>query len=134
MLCFDTDVLSIFLRRGASPAQQRRLADVPLEEQCTTAITFAELAYGATRRGNERLSTAIEEFVRRGLPIVPFDAEAARRYASLRVELERAGTPLEEADLQIASIALSRAMTVATGNVRHFARVPGLHVEDWLDE
>ncbi len=34
----------------------------------------------------------------------------------------------------IASIALSRGLTVVTGNVRHFARVPDLAVENWLVE
>lgn len=134
MICFDTDVLSVFIRRGASPAQQRRLAAVPFDQQCTTAITLAELAYGATRRGNERLGAAIDDLVRGVLPVLPYDADAAWAYARLRVELERGGTPLEEADMQIASIALSRDMTLATGNVRHFARVPGLRVENWLAE
>ena len=32
----------------------------------------------------------------------------------------------------IAAIALSRDMTVVTGNVRHFGRVPGLGVENWM--
>jgi tRNA(fMet)-specific endonuclease VapC len=36
--------------------------------------------------------------------------------------------------LRIASIALSRRMTIVTGNVRHFARVPGLDIENWLSE
>jgi tRNA(fMet)-specific endonuclease VapC len=46
--------------------------------------------------------------------------------------LERAGTPLPEPDLRIAATALARSLTVATGNIRHFARIPGLNVENWL--
>jgi tRNA(fMet)-specific endonuclease VapC len=34
--------------------------------------------------------------------------------------------------MRIASIALSRDLTLITGNVRHFARVPDLNVENWL--
>jgi hypothetical protein len=35
-------------------------------------------------------------------------------------------------DLRIVVIALTHDLTVVTGNVMHFARVPGLQVETWL--
>ena len=63
---------------------------------------------------------------------MPFDREAAEVYGPLRAELERQGRPLAAPDLQIAAIALSRDLTLITGNVRHFGRVPGLRVENWL--
>ena len=44
---------------------------------------------------------------------------------------ERAG-PRFEPDLQIAAIALRHRLTVVTGNIRHFAGIPGLKVENWL--
>ena len=55
------------------------------------------------------------------------------RLNQLRAELERQGRRLDEPDLRIASIALSRQLTVVTGNVRHFRRVPELAVENWLE-
>ncbi len=64
--------------------------------------------------------------------MLPFDEPAARTYAELRAELERGGRPLDEPDLRIAAIALSRNLTLVTGNVRHFNRVPSLRVENWL--
>ena len=65
--------------------------------------------------------------------MLPFDVAAARRYGEVRAELERLGTPLAEADLRIGAIALSRGLTVVTGNVRHFQRIPELSVENWLE-
>lgn len=41
---------------------------------------------------------------------------------------------MDEADLRIACIALAHDRTLATGNVRHFSRVEGLRVENWLKE
>ena len=64
--------------------------------------------------------------------VLPFDLAAGQTYGGLRAELERAGTPLAEPDLRIASIALTHNLTVVTGNVRHFSRVPGLKVENWI--
>lgn len=66
------------------------------------------------------------------LSVLPFDVAAAHRYGEVRAELERRGTPLGEADLRIGAIALTRGLTVVTGNVRHFQRIPDLSVENWL--
>ena len=35
--------------------------------------------------------------------------------------------------MRIAAIALARGLKVITGNERHFRRVPGLEMENWLD-
>jgi tRNA(fMet)-specific endonuclease VapC len=133
MYCFDTDVLSGALRREPPLSLLRRLAQVPPAEQATTTITLGELLYGAARRGSERLVERVREVLTMAAVIVPFDAEAAEVYGPLRAELERQGKRLDEPDLRIASIALSRELTLVTGNVRHFRRVPGLAVENWLE-
>jgi len=66
-------------------------------------------------------------------PTNSFDDRAARHYGRLRDDLERSGTPIGDADLRIAAIARTHELTVVTGKVRHFERVPGLAVENWLD-
>ena len=74
----------------------------------------------------------VEDRVASHLPVLPFDAEAARRYGEVRAELENRGTPIGDADVRIASIALVRGLIVVTGNTRHFERVPNLTVENWM--
>jgi tRNA(fMet)-specific endonuclease VapC len=133
MYCFDTDVLSAVLRREPPLPLLRRLAQVPPLEQATTTITVGELLYGAARRGSEQLVARVREVLTMATVILPFDSEAAEVYAPLRAELERQGKRLDEPDLRIASIALSRELTLVSGNVRHFKRVRGLAVENWLE-
>ena len=134
MYCFDTDVLSAVLLKDPPLHLVRRLAALPAEVQVTTAITLGELLYGASRRGSRDLERRIRDVVVRLVDVLPFDADAAEVYGSLRAELESEGRRLAEPDLRIASISLARNLTLVTGNVRHFARVPGLPVENWLDQ
>ena len=133
MYCFDTDVLSALLRPAPPLGLVRRLARTDASEQCTTAITLGELLYGAARIGSKQLAERIAEIVPAAHAVLPFDEAAARSFADLKASLERAGAPLAEPDLRIAAIALARDLTLVTGNVRHFTRVPDLRVENWLE-
>jgi tRNA(fMet)-specific endonuclease VapC len=130
--CFDTDVISATMRRNPPLPLIRRLAVVPAKEQHTTAINVGELLYGVARASRSDLAARIRAAVTDGMVVLPFDAEAAAAYGWLRVELESRGQPLGEADLRIAATALAADMTLVTGNTRHFDRVPGLRVENWL--
>lgn len=133
MYLFDTDVLSNLLKRDPSPRLLRRLAEVPRAHQHTSAITVGELVYGAFRTSRpEYFVERLEARVWSNVVILPFDHAAAHGYGRVRAELERIGRPIGEPDLRIAAIALANRLTIVTGNVRHFAHVPGLAVEDWL--
>jgi predicted nucleic acid-binding protein len=132
MYCFDTDIVSATMRRDPPLHLVRRLAVIPVAEQFTTSITLGELVYGAARKGSNELVERVRELVLSGLPVLAFDRAAAEVYGRIRARLEREGRRLAEPDLRIAAIALARDLTLVTGNVRHFRRVPELRVENWL--
>ena len=135
MYLLDTDILTNLMKRAPASALVARLARVPPEDQVTSSVTLGELLYGGHRSSRTAaLLERIEETLLPELPILPFDAAAARRYGVFRAELERRGTPIGDADTRVASIALSRGLTVVTGNERHFRRVPGLEIENWLKD
>ena len=136
MYLLDTDILSNLLKRTPSTVLISKLASIPPEQQFTSSITLGELIYGAYRlgAGADRLLERLDETLPPNLPALPFDGAAARRYGEVRAELEHRGTPLGDADLRIGAIALARGLTVVTGNVRHFQRIPDLLVENWLEE
>ncbi len=134
MYLLDTDTLSNLMKRAPASTLVARLARVPPEQQFTSSVTLGELLYGALRSSRAAaLLERIEAVMPAELPVLPFDAAAARRYGELRAELEARGTPIGDADIRIASIALSRGLKVVTGNERHFRRVPDLMVENWLE-
>ena len=133
MFIFDTDIYTNVIRKTPSKKLIDRLKEVPRRDQFTTAITIGEVFYGITKSSNRlRLLKLFETVLLPRATILPFDFLAAKKYGEIRSFLEKQGTPLEHADLQIAAIALSRNMTLITGNIRHFKRVSNLKVEKWL--
>ena len=133
MFIFDTDIYTNVMKKIPSEALLNRLKKVSRRDQFTTTITIAEVYYGLMKASNRtKLFTLFESVVLPRTSILPFDFSAAKKYGEIRSFLERQGTPLSHADLQIASIALSMNMTLITGNMKHFQRIPQLIVENWL--
>jgi len=130
---FDTDAISEVLRPAPSPQYLTWLRTIPIDEQLTTAITIGELYWGAHRSpACARHLRKIEELLLPALRVLPFDDRAARQFGALKATLEAGGTPLADADLQIAAIALVENHELVTGNLRHFGRVPGLRINTAL--
>ncbi len=134
MYLLDTDTISGLTARRPSPVLLTKFDSIPLEQKYISSITLAELLYGALRlrRQGVALLNRITVTLRQVHSVLPFDESAARHFAQARAELESAGTPLHESDLRIGSIALSNGFIVVTGNVRHFRRIPGIAIENWL--
>jgi predicted nucleic acid-binding protein len=132
---FDTDAISELLKPRPAAAYVRWLAAVPREEQFTSAVVVGELYKGAFR--SSAVARHLENIEKRVLPavtVLSFDAPAARVYGQIRAQLESAGRPLADADLQIAATALLHDLELVTGNVKHFKRVPRLRISPALGD
>lgn len=77
--------------------------------------------------GYDKLQRQIETFS--NWIVLPWDGQSADLFLSLRRQDVRIGS----LDLKIACITLSQNATVLTRNSTHFAQVPGLRFENWLD-
>ena len=126
----DTNAASEALR--GDPAFDAGLQAHPSGQWCISAVTCSEIRYGVARRPQAvRLHRLVDEFLRI-VPILPWDAKAANRHGELRADLKGRGTPIGDFDEMIAAHALALGAVVITDNTRHFARVPGLVLENWL--
>jgi predicted nucleic acid-binding protein len=66
---------------------------------------------------------------------LPFDEDAARHYAAIVSTRTRAGRPISVEDAQIAAIALTHRMQLATRNTTDFELIDGLEiVNPWGDD
>lgn len=133
MYLFDTDIISNIFKKHPSPGLLARLAEIPRNEQHISTITVSEIVYGACKSSRPDFHLAnLQNILLPSVTILGFDSGAAYACGRIRAELERAGTPFAFADLEIAAIALASGLVLVTGNSRHFDRVPGLLVENWL--
>jgi toxin FitB len=92
----------------------------------TTTITQAEILYGIAllptgKRQNELSKAAelmfSEDFTGR---VLPFDRDAAVAFANIASQRRRNGTPISQADAQIAAICYTHGATIATRNFSDF--------------
>ena len=125
----DTNICVYAIKR--EPPVLRRLQRHSPEDFGISAITVAELWFGAAKSSRPQQTLASVNAFLKPFEILPFATEAAREYAETRLRLEKVGQPIGERDLLIAATAKSRHLTVVTHNVGEFSRVSGLKVEDW---
>jgi tRNA(fMet)-specific endonuclease VapC len=118
---FDSNII-ILTVMAMNEALQQRLADCDEGDIATSAIAYAEVAYGSAA-GKPPKVDQLREFVEE-VPVLSFDLKAAQAYAAL---------PFKRAsfDRLIAAHALSHGLTVVTDNEADFADIPDLQVENW---
>lgn len=135
MLILDTNVISEMLRPAPDAGVEAWLEAQDGSDLYLTAITAAELRRGVSVLPKGRRRTLIDHAVEGVLTqdfaerILPFDAAASVMYALIAEERRAAGRPISQSDAQIAAIARSLAVPVATRNLSDFQGC-GIHLVD----
>ena len=94
-------------------------------------MVLGELYYGAARSKDPAHGKSLVDRFAKALPVVESSSAIMERFGVEKARLVAAGTPVEDADVLIASAALVCGGRIATGNVRHFNRFGGLEVLEW---
>jgi tRNA(fMet)-specific endonuclease VapC len=130
----DTDVAS-FVIKSHSPALEEKLAAVPPDRVCMSAVTRTELMYGLKRLPpSHRLHIGVRQFFKI-VRVLAWDVDATDWYADIRHQLTTSDQPIGEMDMMIAAHAPSIGAVLVTNNTRHFARIaPPLALVNWLEE
>ena len=93
-------------------------------------IVFGEFSYGALKSTNVETNINKIEILAAGCEIVICDLNVARRYAEVKIELERKGKLIPENDMWIAACALEVGRPIFT-NDAHFDHVEGIERVGW---
>ena len=139
MIVLDTNVVSELTRARPEPRVLAWLDRQDIHSLFVTVVTEAEirtsiallltgwrrdgLAAAADRTFDELFSSRV----------LPFDAAAARAYAEIAASRRDARCPISQADCQIAAIARSRGMAVATRDVEGLSGCGIEVINPWSD-
>ena len=66
------------------------------------------------------------------ITVLPLNDAALTDFGRLKAELRHQGQPLPDFDLLIAATTLAHRRVLVTNNVRHYTRIPGLQLENWI--
>jgi tRNA(fMet)-specific endonuclease VapC len=126
----DTNAVSAVMR--GNPLVDEKLLRLDAADWCISAVTHSEICYGlALRPEATTLMRAANAFLAVATTLA-WDAGAAAAHGRLRAQLRQAGTPIGDFDEMIAAHALSVGAVLVTDNERHFRRVSGLEIENWI--
>ncbi len=132
MHLLDTNILSPLLQPTPPVDLVDHVNSIRKQDLYTSSINRGELLYGLLRlRKGTRYFLRYERLWDR-IQVLSFDSHCADLYGRLRAELERKGTPVPELDLMIACVVLGNELVLVTADERHFLRIPGLKLENWL--
>ena len=135
----DTNIISEPLATKPNDGVLERIK-VHGTDLAITSITWQELLYGMlllpAGRRRERIEDYLLHRVRPSLPILSFDATAARWQAEQRARLRSMGQTPPYPDSQIAAIAVVNQCILVTRNLADFEvyRKAGLIIENWFDD
>lgn len=127
----DTNILIALSKQRPGPAE--RLNHISAHQVLLSSVVVAEIEYGIAKSSRQDHNRRVFDGLLQEFSIVAFDAAAARQYGILRANLERQGQLIGPNDLMIAAHALALDGVLVTDNLREFARVPGLRLENWLE-
>ena len=126
MILLDTNVISEVMRPEPALAVIQWLNSVDSAMLHLSVISIGEIEYGLRclpeGKRREDLEARFADFVQRAFPmrVLAYDEQAARHYGAIMAERRHQGRPMSAPDGQIAAVARSHDMAVATRNLADF--------------
>ena len=132
MFLLDTDTI-IYILKGNPVAEKnlRRYYHDPIK-MCT--VTLMELYYGAYKSQKVTSNLAKIKTLENTLEILPLGQEIVEIFGKQKSRLEKMGTPLDDFDLILGCCALCHNLILVTNNAKHFKKMEGLKVANWIEE
>jgi tRNA(fMet)-specific endonuclease VapC len=129
LILLDTDICIHILRGNEKIIDERRKYP---DQVAVSFMTLAELYYGAEKSANPTKNRSLIEQLLLTLAVIKSDNQIMQRFGMLKASLEDLSIPLADADLLIAATALEKCNLLVTGNIKHFGRIAGLPIVNWI--
>jgi tRNA(fMet)-specific endonuclease VapC len=130
----DTNILSELARKRPNPYLMERLHSKKSQWLFTSCVCAMELRFGsALREDSEIFWRRIADEILSKVSILPLNLNEVLIAGDILASLKKSGQTIGLEDVLIASTALSHKCTMVSANTRHFSKVEGLVLENWLE-
>jgi len=129
----DTCIIEALLKEETGHERVRaRIGAAPRGSLAISALTTVEIWTGITGAREPRAKRIAFEAWLKVMRVAPFDAAAAHQAFLILRYLRQTGQQIGRTDPMIAAQAIAAGAICVTDNLRHFLRIPGLTIENWL--
>lgn len=126
----DTDILSYYFKGYDTVVQNFTRYLQEYDRMNISIITYYEITGGLLSNDASKQLDVIESFANENM-VLPMTKSSAKISLQIFAELRSTGNTVDDINLLIAGVAIDNEMTLVTNNESHFARIPGLRIENW---
>jgi tRNA(fMet)-specific endonuclease VapC len=127
----DTNIC-IYWLNGNKTIEKKAMQE-GLNQIAISFISISELFYGAYKSQKVDQNLAAIRTIKSKLTQLDSNEELCRFFGKFKSELERDGKIIDDADLFIACCAVINNLILITNNEKHFSRIKGLKIENWMN-
>ena len=125
----DTDIASNFAKNTSTSLKLKMLENV--NDWAISSVTYHELWRGLMQTSSEKVEEIVTSFLS-NVRVIDFDEGDARESGRIHAELIKSGKQIGDSDTLIAGQAIANQLILVTNSTKHFLRVKGLQVENWM--
>ncbi|MDP3104026.1 MAG: type II toxin-antitoxin system VapC family toxin [Candidatus Methanoperedens sp.] len=126
----DTNICVYWLK-GYENIEAKAM-EVGLVSLSISFITLSELYYGAYKSQKIKKNIHNIEKLKKKLYVIESSEAVCELFGRIKVSLKDKGNIIDDADIFIAACTLAEDVTLVTNNEKHFERIEGLRIENWL--
>lgn len=133
MYLLDTNILSELIRKRPNPHLLSQLRSKPSHALLTSCICVMELRFGSMLREDfEVFWPKINREIVSRVKVVPLGEKESLIAGDILADMRKTGQSIGIEDVLIAASAITNKCIMVTANIRHFSRISGLVIENWL--
>ena len=126
----DTSIITFLFRKAYNIGN--RLRELDNDQYFVSEITIAELTYGAYHSDRVSENLMMVDRLESLVDILPISS-AIDEYGKQKDILVKSGRMIDDFDLLIGCTAVANGMIMVTDNTKHFSRIHGIQIENWVD-
>jgi len=128
----DTDTLSAFFKGNQAVVLNVSTYLNTYDYINISIMTYYEVLNGLLYKDAHLQLKRFYEFIEHN-NVVPLTIESVNMAATIQASLRKSGQEIGHLDTLIAGIAITHDLKLITNNTRHFSRVYGLYMDNWVN-